>query len=422
MSTFLFYVEPFPIRNSFVHFSGVLENFSKSLTENKTEHEFYIYANKYTLTEYCNKHPEWQKHFILPLDNENNLFKSCFTDWDGEGLAKWQELMGNSDIARQYVNVIKQIYYRQSFDYIICWGTNFAVKQAAKELGIGFINMELGCSRAPFIDSLVADPWGVNGSSTIAQSIIDDFKNIPISVAEEDFLFSSGIASTAYEAQFSYINATQVLNKIGKSKIAFIPLQLYDDANQIYYSPFSSVKAVLESVLPKLQEKGYTCIIKEHPASNIRKGSEYANLEAKMYALEFDNVVWLTHKDKDIQNSTLFRLSDVVITVNSSSGFEGLYYEKPVIVLGEAVYKTKNVFPTLQDFLNENFDYNTYKRNIAKIRNFFVKYYLFSAEQANNSKFFFPYLKFIGDLSLKNTTVKQIVDAYYHYGKEVKNV
>ena len=50
------------------------------------------------------------------------------------------------------------------FDYIICWGTNFAVKQAAKELDVGFSNMELGCSRIPFLDSLVADPWGVNGS------------------------------------------------------------------------------------------------------------------------------------------------------------------------------------------------------------------------------------------------------------------
>ena len=415
MSTFLFYVEPFPIRNSFVHFYGIIENFINSLTNNKTNHQFYIYANKETIVELYKRWPELEKYFILPTKEDDNFFQSCMIDWDEGGLDKWQELMEKSSIAQDYITIIKQIYQRQPFDYIICWGTNFAVKQAAKELGIGFINMELGCSRPPFLNSLVADPWGVNGSSSISQSDIRDFDVIPTSNAEDDFLFSNGIDSSTYEAKFAYINASEILNKIGDKKIALISLQLYDDANQVYYSPFPSVKSVLETILPKLEKAGYVCIIKEHPASNIRRGSEYANLEAKLYALDFDNVIWLTYKDKNIQNSTLFRISDVVITVNSSSGFEALYYEKPVVVLGDAVYKAKNVFPSLSDFIKGNFNVERYKQKIAQIRNFFIKYYLFSVEQANTSDFFFPYLEFIGEMSKKNLSVKQIIEAYYKY-------
>jgi len=416
MSNFLFYVEPYPIRNSFVYFCTILDNFSQALDSNKTEHNFYIYANKRTLLEYKKRHENWQNHFILPTKNESKFFDSCLIDWDCGGIEKWESLMEDSELSRKYIDIIKDVYQRQPFDYIVCWGTNFAVKQAAKDLNIGFIDMELGCSRSPFLDSLVADPWGVNGSSALSKSDISDFDNIPQSNTYEDFLFSGGLNSQSYEADFAYLNATQILNKIGESKIAIISLQLYDDANQVHYSPFESVKAVLEKVLPPLKEKGFTCIIKEHPASNIRRGSEYANLEAKVYALDFENVVWLTCQDKTIQNSTLFRIADVVITVNSSSGFEALFYEKPVVVLGDAVYRPTNVFPTLDEYLDGILNYEKYKENIGKIRNFFLNYYLFSREKANDSKFFFPYLKFVGDLSKEELTTKEIIEAYYEKG------
>lgn len=415
MSTFLFYVEPYPIRNEFIHFSGVLDNFIESLNNNSSEHDFLIYANKDTLLRYEKKYENLKKKFVLPTRQENKFFDSCMMDWDEGGIEKWEELMGDTELSHKYIDVIKDIYKRKSFDYIICWGTNFAVKQAAKELGIGFINMELGCSRVPFLDSLVADPWGVNGSSSLSKSDISDFENVEVSKVRDDFLFSGGLNSKSYEANFAYTNATQILNKIGDNKVALISLQLYDDANQVHYSPFESVKAVLEEILPKLQEKGYVCIIKEHPASNFRKGSEFANLEAKMYGLGFENVVWLTCKDKDIQNSTLFRIADVVITVNSSSGFEALFYEKPVVVLGDAVYKPTNVFPNLDDYLSGYFDNDRYLEHIGKIRNFFLHYYLFSREKANDSKFFFNHLKFVGDLSKKNLTTKQIIEAFYNY-------
>ena len=56
VSTFLFYVEPYPIRNSFIHFFTILDNFADVLNDNRTEHDFCIYANKETLVEYQKRH------------------------------------------------------------------------------------------------------------------------------------------------------------------------------------------------------------------------------------------------------------------------------------------------------------------------------------------------------------------------------
>lgn len=421
MTKFLFYTEPFPVRNEFTHFCNVWDNIAVALDKKNDEYDFSIYGNLDTLVEIQKKHSDWEKYFTLPTKEESALFNSCLTDWDNGGIEQWQELMRDSQLSQEYIRLIKNVHRRYPFDHIVCWGTNYAVKQAAKELNVGFIDMELGCSRLPFMDSLVADPWGVNGAAVLAHSDISDFENVRESDVRTDFLFSNGIKSDAYEAMFAYTNSSELLNKIGNQKIAFIALQLYDDANMIEYSRFSDVEDVLRTVLPALKQAGYCCIVKEHPASNVRHGSEYANLKAKMYALDFDNVIWLTARDKIISNSILFKMSDVVITVNSSSGFEALYYEKPVIVLGDAVYNVANVFPTLDEFLNEQFDYDAYLHKIRKIRHFFLQSYLIPHPQSGKTDGFFPYLRFIGDMSKQKMTTRQIIDAFLNY-ERLKNV
>lgn len=415
MSKILFYVEPFPIRNSFVHFSGILSNFSKALLENKTDNEYYIYANEETLESLADQFPKYEEHFLFPTPEEEAFFHRLLRVWDSEGINLWKQLMKDSDLSDKFVQLIKNIHQRHSFDYIVCWGTNFAVKKAAKKLKIGFVNMELGCSRPPYIDSLCMDPWGVNGSSSLSQSKISDFTDIRSSMAQEDVLFSADFSPNGYEASFSYFNCSTLLNKIGKEKIAFIPLQLYDDANLLRYSPYDIVEDVILDVLPKLSKAGYTCVFKEHPSSPMRAGSNYANVKAKVTALAYPNVCWLTSQDSSLSNAKLYQMAELVVTVNSSAGFEALFYDKPVVVLGEAVYKVKGVFPTLKEYLTGKFDLERYKRNIGKIRHFFLTHYLVSKEKANDSTFLFPFLKFIGDMSKNDFSTKEIIDKYTNW-------
>ena len=107
-------------------------------------------------------------------------------------------------------------------------------------------------------------------------------------------------------------------------------------------------------------------------------------------------------------------MSDLIITVNSSTGFEGLFYDKPGIVLGEAVYKVDGVFPTLDKFFSPSFSLAKYQYHASLVRSFFLRHYLLN-EKLLTSEYFMRKIKFIGAMGKKKMTTKKIVEAYYNF-------
>ncbi len=407
----LFYIEPHPIRNDmrrFINIIEYIEKLEKTRTDKKLEIK--IYANLETMEMARRRYPSL-KNYLSPLAKEQRTFAKHFVEWDPEGIEKWVSLAHKSELFSEYCDLICGIYHRWPFDYILNWGTNEAVRYTAKQLGVGYIDMELGCSRKPFLDSVVFDPWGVNGASSMSKADISDFASIS---KEDEVQMSKHIPDDGPLP-------ANIANKIKKfSGVAFIPLQLYDDANMLLYASYKEVQDVLKDILPKLARKNFLCIIKEHPASGIRKGSLEANNTAKKYASSFKNILWLdTENSSQVTNSQLYKASDVIITVNSSTGFEALYYDKPVVVLGEAVYKPTNMFPTLDEFLKHKFDTKAYIEHGNQIKNFFCQYYLVNAEEAFKYPFFSKYIQFIGDMSKQNLTTQQIVERFKAHNKKV---
>lgn len=412
MKKILIYLEPHPIRNSMVAFANVVVKFAPLMSAlNRDCFKFYAASPLIGRMSGFDFFAELEHHLVYPLAEEDAFFNSHMSDWDKKGMKIWIDLMSGGKVATKYEKLISNIHARYPFDYIIHWGTNSAVKSAAAKLNVGYIDMELGCSRLPFKDTLVMDPWGVNGASSISQAQCSDFDGIEESDSREDLLTQCE-GSSAYEAMFEPVRQHELLKRMGEPKIAFIPLQLYDDANLLQYSPYDEVINVLEDILPKLKAAGYTCIIKEHPASSHRKGSAAANEKAYHYAQQYDNVTWLGEKYKDISNTFLFKISELIITVNSSTGFEALYYEKTVVVLGDAVYKPRGVFPTLDEYLRGDFSYDEYKHATARIRNFFLKHYLLRNDVLENWNKFISMVQFIGDMSRENLTTADIVKRF----------
>lgn len=412
MKKILVYLEPHPIRNTMIAFEGVLQKFVPLMTkENRECFRFYASSALIGQVSGADYYVEFCEHLVSPLPKEDSFFNSHMTNWDKVGMKVWMELMSGGKIAKTYEKIICAIHERYDFDYIIHWGTNAAVKLAAAKLNVGYIDMELGCSRLPFKDSLVMDPWGVNGASSMSQSCCSDFDQVEESDAYEDLLTRCE-GSSGYESLYVPIRQHELLKLQGQPKVAFIPLQLYDDANLLQYSPYDEVINVLEDILPKLHAAGYTCLIKEHPASFIRRGSAVANEKALAYAQKFDNVIWLGEKYKEVSNTFLFNLAELVITVNSSTGFEALYFNKPVVVLGEAVYKAAGVFPTLDEYLAGDFSYEEYVHRVARLRNFFLNHYLLPNDVLTNWKKFIKMVELVGDMSLEKLTTADIVKRY----------
>lgn len=110
----------------------------------------------------------------------------------------------------------------------------------------------------------------------------------------------------------------------------FVPLQVQNDSQiRLFGGMVKSVPHFVEMLdrhagaLPE----GWTLRIKEHPTSKIPYGLDRIIKNSSKVIV--DNVTDTMQLIKD---------SEGVITINSSVGLEAMFFEKPVLVLGEAFY------------------------------------------------------------------------------------
>jgi len=376
----LIYIEPFPIRNTLEHFNDVARRFIPFLT-GASNIDARMFANNGTfgivgennITPVANR-------LIRSTPDEERIFESYMQPWQEGGIATWLQLMaGEGAITESALQVLRRIWAIFPFEVIIHWGENGAVTQLLDEYPVTRIAMELGCTRPPFFDSLVMDPLGTNGAGIIPKLGLNDLREIvgnrPMSRHAALFGFSQDLRAPGYAEQFQPLPQDLSL-RLPREHLVFLPLQLFDDANLLQFSPYSTISDVVLDVVPKLAEQGYTTLIKPHPASQHRKGAELANNIARNILRPWEGqVIWM-NQGAFVPNARLITQADFTVTVNSSVGFEALYFDKPVVVLGDAVYKPKGLFPTLDTMLSGDFDQAGYLDGIGILRRFMLGGYL----------------------------------------------
>lgn len=377
----LFYIEPHPLRDEKIHFHSVAKNFLPLLS-NSPQLDARMFANRATFAQIKDSLAPHEKRLIRPTDQEEAIFDRYNLNWLSEGIPIWLELMaGTGKVSEDYQEVLERIWQRFPFDVIVHWGENGAVTRFIKDRAITRIAMELGCTRPPFLDSLVMDPYGTNGAGLVPKLSIAELRDIvggvPMSRQEAVLAYSQSIEAKPYAQQFQPLPGDFTHRISRAEKLAFLPLQLFDDANLLRFSPYETLSDVVLDVVPKLATAGYTTIITPHPATKHRPQGAYTASMAKAAVSEWaDRVIWLELGAERPENSQLIAMSDVVLTVNSSVGFEALYFDKPVVVLGDAVYKPRDLFPTLDDFLAGRFDHAAYLEGTGWLRRFFLGGYL----------------------------------------------
>lgn len=376
----LFYVEPHPIRNTLLHFIDIAKKFS-SIVNSANHVDARLFANSEVIQKLFSEKLISPQKVINPTRIEDDIFSVFNVDWESSGTNIWLDLISQGEIAREYyLPIIRRIWNLFPFDIIVYWGENGAVRLFQQEQNITAIGMELGCTRSPFLDSIVMDPYGTNGASVVPKLDIDKIAKIvnyqSITANEAAFLYS-GKEMLSYEQQFLPLDQELFGRLTSDKPKAFLPLQLFDDANLLRFSPYKTLSDVVLDVVPKLVEKGYLVIIKPHPAAKYRAGADHANAIAYSNLTPWmDSIIWCNHPNMNYNNIQLMQLSDLVITVNSSVGFEALFFDKVCVVLGEAIYKPKNIFPTLDDILNDSFNMDKYLKSISYLRKYFLDGYL----------------------------------------------
>lgn len=122
------------------------------------------------------------------------------------------------------------------------------------------------------------------------------------------------------------------------SKVILFPMQIELDSNILYFSPhYSKMIEIIKDIQQAISQfNDIHLIVKPHP--------EDRNRLDELQLLDNNT----THIPNNLNLYSLLELADLVITVNSTVGFEALILQKPVIVLGKAIYSEKGFTYDLQ--------------------------------------------------------------------------
>lgn len=150
-----------------------------------------------------------------------------------------------------------------------------------------------------------------------------------------------------------------------KNKKILLPLHLYDDfvltvLNRSYIKQFDTVSRVLAA----LEDKGWTLVVKEHPADICgKKIRQYEELES----------AGAIFCDPYLDSTEVLRECDALLTICSTYAIESMIESKPVVILGNSFYRQFDFCYSVVDIADElmpQLDSIDRKSFLNKVENF----------------------------------------------------
>lgn len=184
---------------------------------------------------------------------------------------------------------------------------------AAKQLGMKIVYFE----RGPLPGYSMVDAFGVNADSGNPRDVAF-YQNYQCHAGQRCLpSFSEDVDNT-------------------QSNTVFVPFQVVEDSNIYLHSPWIQNMRQLYALVEKLSAKypEWRFVLKEHPACS----EDYSDLHQKAQATQ-DRI---TFKNEESATSSIAQ-AQAVITINSTVGTEALIAQKPVLVLGEALYAIEGI-------------------------------------------------------------------------------
>ncbi len=380
----LFYVEPHPLRDSFTSHSNPYKIFLNICRQIKSSSNFQdfehvdvrVFSNHVLQQFKFEESIDMWPLILTPTSDEQKKIEEMATLWLPNGVKDWLNLCANADseITKFYIDVLSRIKKEDfDFDVIVSWGQNQAIKTFAENHDLQTVYLELASLRPPFPRALMMDPVGVNGAASSTYIDISDIKNnietLPVDImftVLNDEFHSIKQASNLFVSRF---NPTWMPNFENDRPTALVPLQLADDANLLLYSDFKSIEEFTENSVNVLSAHGWNVVIKPHPHAYLRGGYVEHAQQAVLKKYENTENIAILH-DEIIESEYLSLISnvDLIVTNNSSVGFEGLLCGTQSVTLGKSCYSIINGLPTLEEFLNsDDVQKEKYKKNAAAI-------------------------------------------------------
>ena len=283
MRNILIYIEPHPIRNYFEEFYDVGQILCDGMLQldKGLGYQFRYFSNDAIVDRMVTERPALSYLSMRFTADENDKLESLYKQWNEESIQDWLSLVkGTGPITDFYVSVLSRIREEYSFDAILLWSDNGAVRRFGEINDIPVIHAEFGPTRSPFHKTVYFDPHGTNGAAAVLNAPLDEL--IPaISVPRETWVTREGKVWND-QNKVGLIDASLTLDKNLVSKgifdgpYVFIPLQLEDDLNTQLYSDFKTPEALLRHVIPKAVSAGFKVVIKGHPSAGVRTYNLFA--------------------------------------------------------------------------------------------------------------------------------------------------
>lgn len=162
-----------------------------------------------------------------------------------------------------------------------------------------------------------------------------------------------------------------LITKSLKKKYFLVPLQVYNDSQIKIHSNYNSIEEFISEVIESFSKSAssqFYLVFKHHPQDRgFKNYKKFIKTTARKFEVE-ERVIYI----HDLHLPTLIKNSLGVIVVNSTVGFQSLFHNIPVKVMGKAIYDMPGL--TDQNSLNSFFR-NPRKINkvlFHKFRNYII--------------------------------------------------
>ena len=351
MPDILFYAELYPFRDSFTQHASIalkyarLARFIRSFGGSA-----FVLANNETADRIIVEDPSSAFYILRTSKAEDEQIATHYSAWNQDAIRQWVSFAtGTSPAVRIFRRILDRIHPTFPFQLVVCWGDNEALNEFAADKGVDVLHLELGPTRDPFPETFYFDPVGTNSRAAFRAQLLNELQDCP----DQAFWVARATASHAsenrpgpYDLGFMIRSRPSQLGDVGR-KICYIPMQLADDLNTQVGSAFSSPLEFLEQVLPRLVESNYLPVIKPHPYAHTRSFNLREEHRALAFAAQDGQALILDSADTDA-GTWLIRNADLVLTINSSVGFEASLFGTKVLLAGEAAYDGTR-FPRFDD-------------------------------------------------------------------------
>ncbi|MEC9466727.1 MAG: hypothetical protein VX834_13135 [Myxococcota bacterium] len=398
----LFYLEPHPIRASFTQHVWIGRLVAQMIQDyvlsahgrQAADIDCRILVTRHQSRDLLREYRQITPAFIGLTREENDHIESLLGPWDAQHMESWKRLMRGTGPENEFYRALLERVRSTvfEFDTIVYWGTNGVVRKFAVEHDVLPVSMELGATRAPLLETIYFDPYGVNGDA-MTQAI--DLNSVPPisldaihgTMPVRDF----GSLSQAIQDPVESQSSEAIYTNVGANVL--IPMQLDDDSNILMHSEYSSMLAMLEDIVPKLTDAGYTCFVKPHPGAKHQIINQLGHAACQAFVELTEGAHWLDDVTESRRYLSLLQKMDVIVTNNSSVGFESMLLGKVVIPLGRACYTIAGVHPTLDALLDGSFDPVHYRDRLERALNILLFHYLVPRYQAFDMQTFASQLK-----------------------------